>query len=127
MTEMEIKLRRKMRGWLYPSPVPPRAGGGKLEHTHAARKDRRKREEVRGREVASKQAQEERQRRRWELFLSAPPEDRTGNHEGRRKRWRRRRKWKHVPSGKSEEGGELISKMESEVESSAKVRWRRRI
>jgi len=37
--------------------------------------DRRKREEFSGREVASVQVQEERKKRRWELFLSVPPEE----------------------------------------------------
>ena len=123
---MEKKLRRKMRGWMYAPPVPPR-GAGENIRTQAVGDVRRKREEVGGREVVPSQVRAERKKRRWEIFLSLPPKERGGNHEERGKRWRRQRIWKPVLPGKLNEGGEQLSKTNKEAESSAKARRIRRM
>ena len=77
--------------------------------------------------MALAQMQVQRKERKWEIFLSVPPEERGGNHEGRGTRWQRRRIRKPVPPGKLNEGGEQLSKISKEAESSAKARRMRRM
>jgi len=108
------------------SPFPQRGGGENLNN-QAVGEVTRKRKEVGGRDVASGQVRPERKKRKWEIFLSVPPGEQGGNHEGRGKRWKRRRIRKPVHTGKLNKGGEQLSSIRKEADPSAKTRRMRRM